>query len=737
MNMNKFYSICMVAFSLLGLFACKDDTRLSGTEEGTLQLTVGMSDKVTVVSRSLSSSDEAELENDCKIRIYSGSTLVRKYQGVENIPATIPLSGGNYSVRVTAGDSVSASFEKRFFEGVKSFVIGGGEETKVNVICGIANTVVSHTWDESLKEVFDSTSYQVKVISANDSLVFSSNKLDAKGYFSLPDNDRKLTFKFSATKKGGEKYEVVKKMESAQAATLYNLTWKCNPEEQTTGGAMLVVTVDDTPLIENPIYIYLPQRPVVKCIDADNIEYDLEQYVYMESETNKMYSLVISTSSPLTSALLQNSQFIDFDVPVNNIEMMKLTDTEKNRLSAAGITMFSPDIISEKGGTWRIDFSGDLIQKMTTKEGEVHTSLTVTDENNKQRTVTWTIMVSDATVVTNEIPPGDVWTSKATLCGTVVSETGLKDKAQFRYREESSDSWITVDADKLSNGKISKEITGLKPGTTYEYQAMDGVQASPASYKFTTDIEFQPENASFEYTQILQVPGALIGTVDCLFFYKEGDEMWWDTGNTGSVKGGQNITTQDSSIKNSGTYSVKLASTKIFGTFAAGNLFTGRFLGTEDTTKGILGWGRPCTSRPTALKVWVRYMPGIVDKGGDHIKNGDTDKGIIYVAVGDWKSSDKDYGTEWPVVVRTKGPVLFNPHDENTIGYGEYIFTENYGTETGLKEITIPLDYEEYGGYNKKPESIIIVASASQYGDYYEGSSSSVMWLDDMELIYE
>lgn len=54
-----------------------------------------------------------------------------------------------------------------------------------------------------------------------------------------------------------------------------------------------------------------------------------------------------------------------------------------------------------------------------------------------------------------------------------------------------------------------------------------------------------------------------------------------------------------------------------------------------------------------------------------------------------------------------------------------------------MKEITVPLDYEGYGGYNRKPKSIIIVAAASQYGDYYEGSSSSVMWLDDMELIYE
>ena len=284
---------------------------------------------------------------------------------------------------------------------------------------------------------------------------------------------------------------------------------------------------------------------------------------------------------------------------------------------------------------------------------------------------------------------------------------------------------------------FSKEITGLTPGTTYEYQAMDGEKASSVTCEFTTEAAFQPDNASFEYTQTLKV-STLLGSKDCLFFYKEGTEMWWDTGNTGSVTGGKNITTQDSSIKNSGDYSVKLASTSIMNTFAAGNLFAGKFLGTEGLSYGILGWGRPCTSRPKALKVWVRYTPGTVDYGG-HIPEGESDNGIIYVAVGDWQSSDSQYGAEWPVVVRTKGPSLFDPKDAGTIGYGEHIFTENYGTdtETSMKEITVPLDYEGYGGYNRKPKSIIIVAAASQYGDYYEGSSSSVMWLDDMELIYE
>mgnify|MGYP001079968026 FL=1 len=727
------YAITLLGFSFLG-GACKEDRDIAG-EQGTLQLSVGMSDKITVASRTLSSEEQTQLEQACKVRIYNETSLVRKYEGTDNVPSSIPLMSGTYSVRVTAGDSVAASFDQRFFEGNEEFTITKGQQSPVEVKCGIANTVLAFTWDESLKEAFEGDC-QVTVTSATGELVYSSANADAKGYFSLPADNRKLTCKFTATKLTGGTYEQTTELTDAQPATLYNMTCKYTATgQETTGGAWLTLSVDETPLSEETTTIGIKQRPVIVCKDADNIEYDLEQPMYLATNTKGTYYLIVSTSSPLKGALLQNDRFTEFGVPANSMDLMNLGGKDAS-VEASGISLHAPNAIMETGGTWKIQFSEELIAKMTAQEGQVTTTLTATDKNGKQRMVTWNIVVSNATVATTEAIPYEIWTSKATLHGKVTGTLASTPKFQYRVKGSGS-SWTTVDAD-LTESTFSKEITGLNPGTTYEYQAMDGTQASTVTCEFTTETAFQPDNASFEYTQTYKV-STLLGNKDCLFFYQEGKEMWWDTGNTGSATAGKTLTTQDSNIKNSGNYSAKLASASIMGTFAAGNLFTGKFLGTEDMTKGILGWGRPCTSRPKALKVWVRYTPGTVDNGDSHISNGETDKGIIYVAVGDWKSSDSTYGSEWPIVVRTKGPVLFNPHDEGTIGYGEHIFTENYGTETetSLKEITIPLDYEGYGGYNRKPETILIVASASQYGDYYEGSSSSVMWLDDMELIYE
>lgn len=734
MKIANFYIVTALTCVSFCLGACKEDRDIAG-EQGTLQLSVGMSDKITVASRTLSSEEQTQLEQACKVRIYNETSLVRKYEGTDNVPSSIPLMSGTYSVRVTAGDSVAASFDQRFFEGNEEFTITKGQQSPVEVKCGIANTVLAFTWDESLKEAFEGDC-QVTVTSATGELVYSSANADAKGYFSLPADNRKLTCKFTATKLTGGTYEQTTELTDAQPATLYNMTCKYTATgQETTGGAWLTLSVDETPLSEETTTIWIKQRPVIVCKDADNIEYDLEQPMYLATNTKGTYYLIVSTSSPLTGALLQNDRFTEFGVPANSMDLMNLGGKDAS-VEASGISLHAPNAIMETGGTWKIQFSEELIAKMTAQEGQVTTTLTATDKNGKQRMVTWNIVVSNATVATTEVIPYEIWTSKATLHGKVTGTLASTPKFQYRVKGSGS-SWTVVDAD-LTESTFSKEITGLNPGTTYEYQAMDGTQASTVTCEFTTETTFQPDNASFEYTQTYKV-STMLGNKDCLFFYQAGKEMWWDTGNTGSATAGKNLTTQDSNIKNSGNYSAKLASANIMGTFAAGNLFTGKFLGTEDMTKGILGWGRPCTSRPKALKVWVRYTPGTVDKGDSHISNGETDKGIIYVAVGDWKSSDSAYGSEWPIVVRTKGPVLFNPHDEGTIGYGEHIFTENYGTETetSLKEITIPLDYEGYGGYNRKPETILIVASASQYGDYYEGSSSSVMWLDDMELIYE
>ena len=105
---------------------------------------------------------------------------------------------------------------------------------------------------------------------------------------------------------------------------------------------------------------------------------------------------------------------------------------------------------------------------------------------------------------------------------------------------------------------------------------------------------------------------------------------------------------------------------------------------------------------------------------------GATDIGNIYIAIGDWDA---------PVRITTKDKNLFDKNDEKIIAYGEWnITTTTQGSDGGLTEFEIPLDYRSL---DRIPTYIVIVASASKYGDYFTGSSSSTMWLDDLKLVYE
>jgi hypothetical protein len=170
------------------------------------------------------------------------------------------------------------------------------------------------------------------------------------------------------------------------------------------------------------------------------------------------------------------------------------------------------------------------------------------------------------------------------------------------------------------------------------------------------------------------------------------------------------------------------------GKFAAGNVFVGQYLAT-DGTNGVLGWGREFHSRPAKLKGYVRYECGTVDNSStDKLTTGSKDQGQIYIAIGDWKGEAYD-GVTWPVVIKTKTAQLFDPEDEGVIAYGQQTFYEST-SGSGMVEFSIDLDY--YDKVNlRKPTAIIIVASASKYGDYFTGSTASTMWLDDLELVYE
>lgn len=703
------------------------ESELIGDGEGVLSLNISVQSGLPSVNVSTRASlTDEELLQKCKVYIRNSEGLVRKYVTIEEMPNQIQLVPNVYKAEVTAGDSVAASFTDSYFKGVKEFTITSGKTVSESVVCGIRNTVVALNLSDELRAAF--SSYTITVSNRMGKLEYTAENIDWLGYFMLLDDENQLKWNFTGIVKGTED-KVLKSgtINLVKKATKYDLTFE-NPSPEV-GGGMVSVSVIETALVSD-LNIELLARPLIKVIENANI-YDLDNPVYRVHHDKSTPIVVrMAASVPFTELQVSSSDFSRLKIDkFSSFDLMGLTATQIRELDALGF------MIEFNADTTKVQFTfkENLREIMTASiepgENMYRFDIAVKDRNEKTRSKTLTVIATDALVATEDIPSQEeIWSTKATLYGSLVAETN---NIFFKYRVQGSgdDAWINSQPATLNGRTFTCPITGLKPGTTYEYQAVANEAVLAKEIKtFTTESPEQLPNSSFEnWHQNGKV----------LYIYKQGGEMFWDSGNTGSSTLSKNVTSNDSSIKHSGQYSAKLQSQFVgvigIGAFAAGNIYAGKFL-SIDGTDGILRFGRPFTSRPSAIKLYYKYVAGTVDYATYGLSKGDKDIGIFYVALGDWPHQTAEGESDIPVLIKTKAEYrqLFDSKSSNVIGYGEYQMTESSEGE-GMIELIIPIKYRSA----RKPTDIVVVGSASKYGDYFTGSTGSILWLDDVELIYE
>lgn len=367
-------------------------------------------------------------------------------------------------------------------------------------------------------------------------------------------------------------------------------------------------------------------------------------------------------------------------------------------------------------------------------------------------TETWNLFV-EVTEASVEITKVNPWAHEAylTSIGTAGVENG------FMYRAKGEPDWIRVDdADVTSDGgTFMAHIEGLDPETVYEAVAFSGTDQS-AVVEFITEAAVKIPNGSFEYAS--KVSGK-----DYYKFYDpdcgvaEGEFMFWGSGNgegsegvNGSANLGIVITYIDTEEKVDGRQSVRAQTSQLAGMLAAGNLFTGQFAGLVGTSGGKVNFGRPWTSRPSALKLYCRYSTGNIDiinstPPGVTLTKSDYDRAQVKIALGTWDY--KKYGgtPASPVHINTTDASTFVDFttDASTVADGNLIIhhdgyylngADKVSADTGeWIEYVIPLNYHSM---DTIPTHIIISCASSQYGDYFTGCSSSKLWIDAVELLY-
>lgn len=343
----------------------------------------------------------------------------------------------------------------------------------------------------------------------------------------------------------------------------------------------------------------------------------------------------------------------------------------------------------------------------------------------------WTVVVRDIEVKEKdpvEITP-NAWSNFAMLNATITpKDEAFKTTLVYgEWRRVDESEWTEIPYYEFSvdssdgEYKFSTTLKGLTPNTEYEFRFHyeDAGEEKDSKISFTTELQTPLYNGGFEnWWQDGKVA-----------YPNEQGISFWDTSNPGGASFGGSNTTETTSVVHSGSKAAMLQSQYIVIKFAAASLYTGAFGQLVGTSGAKLNWGVPFTTRPTALKGYMQYAPVAINREGSNLPAdapamGQLDQCGMYCALLSEAlvvdNTDMSTFPDWET-------------DPRVIAYGALPAEQNVHSNGQWKKVNIPLVYNDL---NSKPTHLLVVFSASKYGDYFHGGEGSTLYLDDFELVY-
>ena len=162
--------------------------------------------------------------------------------------------------------------------------------------------------------------------------------------------------------------------------------------------------------------------------------------------------------------------------------------------------------------------------------------------------------------------------------------------------------------------------------------------------------------------------------------------------------------------------------------FTAGNVYLGKLTGISGLSGAKMTFGIPSEGRlPVAVMGYYNYQPGTIDYIDNEKKTGGTDSMDLYIALATKQYSvDTTDDTTYP-----GGSASDLAGDENIVAYGRLTSSETTG---GYSPFYIELTYKDNNFIPSGDLYLLITATSSKGGAQFTGSTSSVLYLDELSL---
>ena len=263
--MKRFIFLALSAVMILSGCSKEGNFNNIGGEYGTVSI------KLASDGRFVTKSGENVDVNAFYVKIKQGETTVKSYDRYSDMPNTIDIAPGSYTIEAGSAAAADAAWDQPVYYGTQQFDVKAGDVLSLSVTCSLSNMKVTVTCtDNFFNEMEDD--FEIAITNGKGTLIYNKAKIEAgeSGYFSVG----ALTIDLTAKRKGtGDKiidhrsisdgaakdhfilnFDAVLTGEIGLGANGITLDYTLNNREE----HIIVPGEDETPVDPDPEDEYLP-----------------------------------------------------------------------------------------------------------------------------------------------------------------------------------------------------------------------------------------------------------------------------------------------------------------------------------------------------------------------------------------------------------------------------------------------------------------------------------------------